>query len=463
MTTQAKRGSSRPPSRGRKALAALVLAGAAVLAAGCGSSGSSSSSSAPSSSIDKTPVTLTLWDLWAGREKKLFDGEIGRFQKKYPWITVKQIPQPNTPNDTFDPNLVQAIKGGNAPDVAMPFGPDYVGQYCSSGLWEDLTPYMKADHISISSFAPAAVSYTNWKGAQCALPSLTDAYGLYYNKDLLAKAGIAPPKTMDELMADAKKLTVRNPDGTIKIAGFVPLNFWEELGPYDLAHAWGAKWFNAQNQPVLATDPGWATAFEWQKQLVDWYGYDNIQKFFATYSPAEFSATNAFENGKVALMFDGEWRTQFIKAEHPELNYGTTFFPAAVPSAYGSGRVGGTIIGIPKGSKHPQDAWLLVKFLSTDTNYLVTMANDLGNVPTTAASGNSPDLKLPPQFKTFVHVWANPQSGFSPPLQPSGGGYADLVNTFDDKWVKGQIPDLHAALVQLDQQIQNQLSQGSAP
>ena len=53
---------------------------------------------------------------------------------------------------------------------------------------------------------------------------LTDAYGLYYNKDMFAKAGIAgPPKTMTELMADAKKLTVRNADGSIKIAGFVPL------------------------------------------------------------------------------------------------------------------------------------------------------------------------------------------------------------------------------------------------
>ena len=66
---------------------------------------------------------------------------------------------------------------------------------------------------------------------------------------MFAKAGIAgPPKTMDELMADAKKLTVRNPDGTIKVAGFVPLNQWEELGPGDLGNAWGAKWFDIQRQ-----------------------------------------------------------------------------------------------------------------------------------------------------------------------------------------------------------------------
>ena len=50
---------------------------------------------------------------------------------------------------------------------------------------------------------------------------------------MFAKAGITePPKTMTELMADAKKLTVRNPDGSIKVAGFVPLQDWEQLGTW---------------------------------------------------------------------------------------------------------------------------------------------------------------------------------------------------------------------------------------
>ena len=55
------------------------------------------------------------------------------------------------------------------------------------------------------------------------MPLLADVYGLYYNKDLLAKAGISgPPKTISELYDDAKKLTQRNSDGSIKVAGFVP-------------------------------------------------------------------------------------------------------------------------------------------------------------------------------------------------------------------------------------------------
>ena len=103
-------------------------------------------------------------------------------------------------------------------------------------------------------------------------------------------------------MADAKKLTVRNPDGSIKIAGFVPLDACEELDPSDLARAWGGTWFDAHGQPQLATDPAWASALTWQKQLVDWYGYDNILKFYSTYTDKEFDASNAFETGKVAMV-----------------------------------------------------------------------------------------------------------------------------------------------------------------
>jgi multiple sugar transport system substrate-binding protein len=453
----------------------LVLwgaAGALVAAAGCGGSSSSTSSAASAGSTDKTPVTIVLWHMFAGEEKKPFEDALARFHRLYPWITVKQEVQPNGDTDTFDPNLINAIKGGNPPDVALPFGPDYVGQYCSSGLWQNLTPYMQRDHVSISQFAPAAITYTKVGSNQCALPSLTDAFGLYYNKAMFKKAGItSPPKTMEELATDAKKLTVRNPDGSIKVAGFVPLDNWEQLGLSDLGLAWGAQWFNSQNQAQLASDPAWTSALMWQKQLIDWYGYDNLEKFFLTYHPTEFNPTNAFENGKVAMMFDGEWRNAFIQGpgadKHPPLQYGTAPFPAASdhPEMYGPARVGGTIVGIPKGAKHPAQAWLLVKFLASDTTYLVQMANSVNNVPTTPASQSSPQLNLPPQFDTFLHVWANPKSAFAPPTTPSGNGYANHLDTFDGEWQAGKISDadLHSALMNLDQQVANELAQGSGP
>ena len=416
--------------------------------------------------LDKTPVTITLRHPWTGDEKKIFEQTLEDVPRsKYPWITVKPIGYPDS--DTFDQQIViKTINAGDPPDAFLSFGPDYVGQYCSSGLWQDLTPYMQADNISIDDFAKAAVTYTNFDGKQCALPSLTDSFGLYYNKDLFEKAGItSPPKTMTELMDDAKKLTQRNPDGSIKVAGFVPLQDWGQQGISDLARMWGAQWFDDSGKPQFAADPNWAAAMEWQKQLVDWYGYDNIAKFSQTYNGDEFSAQNALETGKVAMMFDGEWRTAFIKREHPELNYATAFVPAADsnPDLYGAARVGGTIVGIPKGSPHPDQAWLLVKFLSHDPDYLVPMANAVGNVPTTAESASSPDLALPPQFRTFIDVWNNPSSSFAPPLTPSGAGYAKLLSDFDNKWVAGKVSDLQSGLSTLDSDVENQLQLGEAP
>ena len=332
-----------------------------VAATGCGSSSSSSSSSGPTSSggsVDKTPVTITLWHMFAGEESKPFNDALAGFKKKYPWITIKQEVQPNPDTDTFDPNLINAINGGNSPDVAMPFGPDYVGQYCSSGLWQDLTPFMQASNVSISSFAPAAITYTNYGGKQCALPSLTDAYGLYYNKKMFADAGIAsPPKTMDELMADAKKLTVKNPDGSIKVAGLRPARAVRRSSVRPISsRAWGAKWFDSDNKAQIAhrsrLDERVQLA-EAADRLVRLRQHREVRERHTPNS--EFNPSNMFENGKIAMMFDGEWRTAFIGRDVPglRLRHGARS-PRPTPACTAPGRVGGTVVGIPKGAQHPR-------------------------------------------------------------------------------------------------------------
>lgn len=450
----------------RRVATALSIA-LVAFAAGCGGGSSSDepNTAGQAASTDKTPVTITLRHPWTGDEKALFEQALAGFSKKYPWITVKAVGYPDS--DTFDQQIViKTINAGNPPDAFLSFGPDYVGQYCAKDLWQDLTPYMQGDGVTIEQFSAAAITYTNFDGKQCALPSLTDAYGLYYNKDLFAKAGLTePPKTMTELMEYAKKLTEKNADGSIKVAGFVPMQDWGQLGIADLARSFGASYFDDSGQPQLASHPGWASAFEWQKELIDWYGYDNILKFYGQYNNDEFSPQNAFQSGKVAMMFDGEWRTAFIRREAPDLNYGTAFFPVAddQPDLYGSARVGGTIVGIPKGSPHEQQAWLLVKYLSADPEYLVAMANAVGNVPTTQESATAATFENTPQFQTFIDVWNNPSSSFSPPLTPSGAGYADLLGDFVGRWQAGKVSDLQAGLDETDQKIADQLALGAAP
>ena len=93
---------------------------------------------------------------------------------------------------------------------------------------------MAKDGVSADIFPAAPKYYTEFDGKRCALPMLADAYGLYYNKAMFAKAGIThPPKTISELTADAKKLTVRNPDGSLKVVGFDPVSgFYENAAAH---------------------------------------------------------------------------------------------------------------------------------------------------------------------------------------------------------------------------------------
>src|SRR5207244_2129862 len=83
----------------------------------------------------------------------------------------------------------------------------------------------------------------------------------------------------------------------------------------------------------------------------------NLVKFQRTLGD-EFEADNPFQVGKVAMAVDGEWRTAMIAEQAPNLDYGTAPVPVAddKPGRYGGGFITGTIIGIPRGSKHPDAA-----------------------------------------------------------------------------------------------------------
>ena len=194
--------------------------------------------------------------------------------------------------------------------------------------------------------------YTQYEGKRCALPLLADVYGFYYNKAMFQAAGLTrPPRTLGELTSYAKKLTTKNADGSLKVVGYNPFfGFYQNtIGAYQPLV--NAKWFEGR-QVGLGKDPKWQKLLRWQKQLIDYYGHKNLVKWNAG-AGDEFSASHAFETGKLAMMIDGEWRVAFVAAEHPELKYGTAPMPVdgAQPSLYGSGYINGTIIGIPKSAQ----------------------------------------------------------------------------------------------------------------
>ncbi|HEV8563928.1 MAG TPA: extracellular solute-binding protein [Actinomycetota bacterium] len=449
-----------------------IVAFALLVAACTAGGGGDSTPETIDPSVSHEPVTLAMWSQWtSAAEKKVFNAIFDGFEAKYPWITV------DSTTGLTDQKFLAAINAGDAPDALLSFGVDNVGKFCESGAWIDMNPYIEGpDGIDMAAtFPPTALTYTSYNGVQCALPFLTDVTGMYYNTDMLDKAGISePPATTDDLLEAAKKLTEFDNDGSIKVAGFVPWIGYNCCGNTTLSfgHMFGATWLDDQGAPAFASDPAWAEMFQWQHDFItEVYGdgdfqtgADRLQRFVAG-SADEFSSANDFQIGRVAITLDGEWRAgpNFIQAEAPDLNYDTAPLPTSPDDTdlYGSGIAGGTVIGIPRGSEHEAEAWLLIKYMATDTATIVYMANNAYNVPTTNEALASPDLEFVPQFQTFMDAFAHPASEYRP-TTPIGDALAvNAIDVFSAEWQVGKSTDLLAGLQEATELAQTALDQAS--
>jgi multiple sugar transport system substrate-binding protein len=448
--------------RARQMFVAAV-ATIALMAGACTAGNPAGTSSSTTPTVNATqhaPLTLTIWTFFTNPELKQFKAALAPISQTYPWLTVKVVPGKQAED------VLRAINSGTAPDVAMECCPDDSAKYCSTGAWIDLNPYINADQMKMTDISPdGALRYTSYQGKQCALPMLTDAYGLYYNTDLFAKAGItSPPKTYSELLADAKRLTEYNADGSIKVAGFNMLPTGYEISNFENGVWSGTEWYDSAGKSMIGSDPRWAQLFQFQKQMVDTFGYDKLQKWYASVGGAdgEFSPSNAFETGKLAMSLDGEWRTNFIdNLDKANVKYHTAPFPVPDdhPELYGAGQIGGTIVGVPKGGAHAGEAWLVVKYLATNTQAESQLAEALGNVPTTFEALKDPNLTSNTNFDTFLKVFANPNSAYKP-ITPLGTGDVDILDQFVEKYIAGKVSDLSAGLKGVADQIDKQSSLG---
>ena len=432
----------------------VLVAAVSLLVAVVGGFTRSSAQAGTSASGRADANTLTVWVGWSARELSEFKKVVAEYDAKNPNVDVKVVGGIN------DDKIIAALRSGNGPDVVSSFTSSNVGLYCSSGGWIDLAPYLKQDKVDINQFPASTQYYTQYQGKRCALPLLADVYGFYYNKALLKKAGLnGPPKTLQQLSAYAKKLTVRNPDGSLKVVGYDPeFGFYQNTsGAYQPSV--GAKWFDANGKSSLAKDPAWSRLLKWQKSLVDYYGHDKLVRWQAG-AGDEFSASHAFETGKLAMMMDGEWRVSFIAADHPELQYGTAPMPVdgASPKLYGGGYINGTIIGIPKNGKNRDAAWALVKYLTTNDHALAKFSNGIRNVPSTRTSSVSKELKPDPNFAIFSKIFVNPHSATTP-ITSAGAAYLDTFQSFLARWQSGKAKNLSSELATVDKQIDAKLKQ----
>jgi ABC-type glycerol-3-phosphate transport system substrate-binding protein len=284
-------------SPGRHAIAALAVIGTGALAlAGC--SGGSTSGPSPLVSIpDEDPTAtvhvLTVFDLEADNLQPVIDA----FEEAHPTITIDWQTVPfDALNSTIDANV--SNKQGD-PDVYWADQPR-ISALAARGEAEDLTSAFSEFE---EAFAPSAYQSGIYEGALYSLPIANSTQLLYYNKDLLAAAGVDLPSanvdermTWEQLTADAKKVVAAGAENGLLFGQFDRYYQLEAL-PVSNGGSVGAS-----GEGNLTPD---FTSEEWVEAL-DWYG----SLFAEGISPRAMTpdqTDSTFVGGQAAYMVEGQW------------------------------------------------------------------------------------------------------------------------------------------------------------
>jgi multiple sugar transport system substrate-binding protein len=175
-------------------VAALVTAGPL---AGCGSSGGSAAGG---------KVTITFWDDNGGPARTpIYRHLIAQFEKQNPDITVNYV---GIPIDSVQQKYDTAIAGGAPPDVGgatTSFLADLIGQGALVPLDSQLSRSSLNGKL-VKSFTNA-VKQTAPDGKLYEIPAAANMDVLWYRSDWFGQAGLAAPRTWDQFIAAAQKLT----------------------------------------------------------------------------------------------------------------------------------------------------------------------------------------------------------------------------------------------------------------
>src|SRR3954451_91194 len=197
-TTASEEGSRAMSSiRGLAAIAAIAAALVGLGACGGGSEKGNTGNQ----------VTITLWHGQNQSAEKVIDSLVNRFNATHKGTPVDS--QVGAPSDALQQKMTAALAGGKYPDMVYIFGPN-VADLARSPKALDLTDAVKRPGWNWNDFYPAARNAVTVDGRIRGVPSVIDSLAVVYNKQLFAKAGIAPPKagwTWDDYRAIAKRLT----------------------------------------------------------------------------------------------------------------------------------------------------------------------------------------------------------------------------------------------------------------
>ena len=188
----------------------------AALSAGLGfglfataAAGTSAAAVGAHSTRASSTVTLSFWNNYNGAEIPTLNNVIiPRFEKLNPGVKVTNV---YLPYANLLPKYIAAAAAGNPPDV---FRTDiaWTAELAADGVALKVSNLPWWSALAKQALA-GPLATTEYKGSNYALPLDTNTIALFWNKADFAAAGISsPPKTIDQMIADAKAMTIPSKD-----------------------------------------------------------------------------------------------------------------------------------------------------------------------------------------------------------------------------------------------------------
>lgn len=321
-------------------------------------------------------VTIRVDDWSSGDRVEYMNQVLEAFMAENPCVTV--VTEPNISDDANTRRLTQILTG-TAPDL-IATGESWIPLYQEAGAFLDLTPYVEGEN----GFDPAEVFYEGvynqgfYRGVPYAIAKDYSTSAFYINNALFEAAGIPLPEegwTWDDVLNIALELTVDgngnnanspdfDPENIVQYGlDIIPDGWWRGFQSY--LYSWGAHTISDDGTTTSGylDSESAVAAWEYYRDLVNEY---HVAPSATILGSVEGGRTQMFQDGQIAIgvTFHGPW-WQDVFNETPNLSWSVAPLPAG-PDGIRESAVMWMGWGINAATEHPEEAWALLRWLTTE-------------------------------------------------------------------------------------------------